>query len=61
MKRSLQKAVTYRVVSVCLTAYVTLVVTGDALAALNVSALVEAVKFGFYVAHERAWESVDDG
>ncbi len=55
MKKTLYKALTYRVLSLFVTATIGYVMTGSAAAALSFGLVDSVFKLGLYSAHEAAW------
>lgn len=60
-KRSVVKAISYRIVGTGLTAMVALVVTGQLRTALAIGAVDTVLKIGGYYVHERLWEKIPFG
>ena len=60
-RRSLVKAVSYRVAGTFITAAVAWVVTGEARFAATIGLADTLCKLGFYYVHERAWNCVSYG
>lgn len=60
-KRSVAKAISYRIVGTGLTATVALLVTGQLRTALAIGAVDTVLKIGGYYAHERLWEKIPFG
>jgi len=57
-KRSIAKAVSYRVLGSCLTAAIALVLSGQWDIALGIGLFDGVVKMGAYFVHERLWARV---
>jgi uncharacterized membrane protein len=55
LKKTLYKALTYRVLSLFVTATIGYVMTGSAAAALSFGLVDSVFKLGLYSAHEAAW------
>ncbi len=60
-KRSLAKAVCWRIIASFLTAILVLVITGQLKVAVGVGLLDAVVKFIGYYGHERLWNSIKWG
>lgn len=58
VKRSLVKAVTWRIVATFITALLVLIITGSVEFAASIGIVDTIIKFFAYFAHERAWEKV---
>lgn len=58
MKKTLAKALTYRVLSLVVTAVIGWVMTGSVAAALSFGLVDSVFKMGLYSAHEAAWAKV---
>jgi len=59
--RSLVKALSWRIVALCVTAFVTYLVTGSYALAASVGLADSAIKIFAYYLHERTWENVNFG
>ena len=60
-RRSLAKAVSWRVFALAITVVITWVVTGEAALAASVGVLDAVVKIGSFYLHERAWNRLKFG
>ena len=60
-KRSVVKAVTYRILGTAVTATVALLVTGQIRTAATIGLFDTVFKIFGYYAHERAWENIRFG
>ncbi len=60
-RRSLVKALSWRVIAWCITACVAYLFTGKAVFALSIGFADSLLKIFAYYAHERTWMSIDYG
>ncbi|KKN36492.1 hypothetical protein LCGC14_0773150 [marine sediment metagenome] len=60
-KKSIAKAITYRLSSTLITVVIAYVLTGEASTALSIGGLSLIIKVGWYFLHERIWERVNWG
>ena len=60
-KRSLVKAVTWRVIATLVTFLVAYLLTGEIAIAVGIGLVDSAIKFVAYYFHERSWEKINFG
>lgn len=60
-RRSIAKALTYRILSVSLTFFISLIITGKLSWATAIAGAEAVTKMALYYFHERAWDKVKWG
>lgn len=60
-KRSVAKAITYRILGTGVTATVALLITGEIRTAAAIGLVDTVVKIGGYYVHERIWQNIPFG
>ena len=60
-KRSIAKAITYRVICISMLALVTYVVTRDIMKMTSIVVIFQSIQMIIYYFHERTWERVEWG
>ena len=60
-QRSIAKALTYRILSVSLTFFISLIITGKLSWATAIAGTEAVTKMALYYFHERAWDKVKWG
>jgi uncharacterized membrane protein len=58
IKRSLTKAITYRIICIVMLAIVSFIFTGDLREVTGIVVVFQAIQMVVYYFHERAWERV---
>ena len=60
-KRSLVKAVSYRIICIVMLAIITYLITGDILQMTSIVVIFQSIQMLIYYLHERAWERIKWG
>jgi len=60
-KRSIAKAVSYRIICIIMLALITYLITGDLLQMTSIVVIFQSIQMVIYYFHERAWERVKWG
>ena len=60
-KRSIAKAITYRIICISMLALVTYVVTRDIMKMTSIVVIFQSIQMIIYYFHERTWERVEWG
>ena len=60
-KRSIAKAITYRIICISMLSLVTYVVTRDIMEMASIVVIFQSIQMIIYYFHERTWERVDWG
>ena len=60
-KRSIAKAITYRIICISMLALVTYVVTRDIMKMTSIVVIFQSIQMIIYYFHERTWERVELG
>ncbi len=58
-KRSIAKAITYRIICISMLALVTYVVTRDIMKMTSIVVIFQSIQMIIYYFHERTWERVE--
>ena len=61
IKRSVTKAITYRIICIVMLAIVSFIFTGDLREVTGIVVVFQAIQMVVYYFHERAWERVKWG
>lgn len=61
IKRSLTKAISYRIICIVMLAIVSFIFTGDLSQVTGIVVVFQAIQMVIYYVHERAWERVKWG